>query len=233
MTKAQTGTSEFGEIHSALIRGFMEQGFCPTRTSLASALGLTLEETNGHLRALEAVHGAVLHPHAPDPWVVHPFSNTPTLNYVTQGVRGWWAPCIWCALGIAHLMGGDAVIYSRVGAETEPLVLEIKGGELVGHDNIVVHFAIPPKDAWNNVHAHCAYVLPFHSSGQVTTWCECHGIAEGEVVRVRNVQELARIWYGPYANRDWRKWTVEEAQGIFESAGLTSDFWRLSGEGTY
>src|SRR5262249_57149373 len=38
---------------------------------------------------------------------------------IFEQVRGWWAPCIWCALGVAALVGEDVVIHSRIGGEAE------------------------------------------------------------------------------------------------------------------
>jgi hypothetical protein len=56
------------------------------------------------LRSLADSHGVVLHPYACEPWVIHPFSLTPTVNWI-QGERvSWWARCVWCALGVAVLV---------------------------------------------------------------------------------------------------------------------------------
>jgi hypothetical protein len=41
---------------------------------------------------------------------------------------------------------------------------------------------------------------------------------------------LAKLWYGTYADPDWHKWTLTEAQAIFHKSGLISEFWSL-GEG--
>jgi hypothetical protein len=80
---------------------------------------------------------------------------------------------------------------------------------------------------------HCALVLPFSSEDDAKSWCEIHGHPSGEVVPIRKVAHSARLWYGTYANTDWRKWTVSQAQEIFRTAELTSAFWRLEGDGTY
>jgi hypothetical protein len=47
------------------------------------------------------------------------------------------------------------------------------------------------------------------------------------------VLDLGRVWYGRHLDRDWRKWTVPEAQAVFDQVGLTGDFWRLPGSGRY
>jgi hypothetical protein len=40
--------------------------------------------------------------------------------------------------------------------------------------------------------------------------------------------DLSQRWYGNRLAPDFRRATVEEAQQIFESVGLTGPFWELS-----
>ena len=54
--------------------------------------------------------------------------HSPTAMWVQMGQRGWWAPCIWCALGIAALADDDVVIHSRIGGEAEDLDLHVSQG---------------------------------------------------------------------------------------------------------
>src|SRR5581483_6199902 len=176
---------------------------------------------------LAAIHGVVLHPHVCEPWIVHPFSLTPTLNWIESERASWWAPCVWCALGVAALAGGRVGIHTRFGAEGEALMIEVNDGVPEDVENVFVHFAVPPARAWDNVHQHCSLVLPFHSADDVRGWCERHGQSMGEVVPLIQVARLARLWYGRHADPDWRKWSIAEAQDIFTQAGLTSGFWRL------
>jgi Alkylmercury lyase len=130
--------------------------------------------------------------------------------------------------------GRDHVrIHSRIAAEEMPIILDAENGSIQTHDDIVVHFAISPRKAWDNVHQHCALVLPFRNKNEIEPWCHCHGMPQGEAVPLKQVADLAARWHGPYAERSWRKWTVEQAQTIFTESGLTSPFWQLSGTGIY
>lgn len=215
-------------LHYELIRGLLNEGRCPSIASLTEALGGDVAALETAMRELDAIHGVVLHPHCCEPWILHPFSLTPTLNWVTNGVRSWWAPCLWCACGVAALAGGEVRIHTRCGAEAEPLVIEFKDGVPVSHPDLVVHFAIPPARAWQNVHQHCALVLPFHSAADVADWCVRYGVPMGQAVPLEQTARLARRWYGTHANPDWHKWSVVEAQAIFEECGLTGEFWRLA-----
>src|SRR5580700_10914087 len=82
-----------------MIQRFLETGRLPEAKHIAASLDIALSELTERLNRLSDLHGVVLHPRAPEPWVVHPFSTTPTLHFVEGQRHGWWAPCIWCALG--------------------------------------------------------------------------------------------------------------------------------------
>ena len=219
--------ADLASLHYRIVRGLIDRGVCPGSGELCAALGWSSERVESGLRGLAEIHGLVLHPHICEPWVVHPFSLTPTLNWVAGARHGWWAPCVWCAFGIAVLAGGEAAIHTRMGAEAAPVAIAVKNGEPAGTDDLWVHFAIPPAAAWQNVHRHCALVLPFRTRVEISGWCARHGVTEGEHVPLRQVAALARLWYGRHADPLWRKWTVAEAQEIFARAGLTSAFWNL------
>src|ERR1700735_2062340 len=108
-------------VHTYLIRQLLSFGSIPTRDRVASQLEVTTCEVEDAYKQLSEEHGLVLHPHVAEPWLIHPFSLSPTLNWVETDSMGWWAPCIWCALGIATLTGGEVRIEIRLGAEREPL----------------------------------------------------------------------------------------------------------------
>src|SRR5579863_441464 len=137
-------------------------------------MGMDPEDLQHLLVTLAGIHGVVCHPHVCEPWVVHPFSLTPTLNWIEGQQASWWSPCIWCALGAGKLVGGDVRVHTRYGGEGEPLVIPVSDGQPVGFDDVCVHFAIPPARAWDNVHQHCSMVLPFRSAHEIDQWCRRH-----------------------------------------------------------
>src|SRR5579859_593919 len=96
-----------GRLHYEIVHGLLTEGACPSNADLALRLGSTAAELEALMKEADAGHALVLHPHVPEPWIVHPFSLTPTLNWVQGPKFGWWAPCIWCALGVATLAGGE------------------------------------------------------------------------------------------------------------------------------
>jgi hypothetical protein len=118
------------------------------------------------------------------------------------------------------------VIHVRLGGEQHETRIVIEAGKLISAD-LPVHFAMSPREAWTNVIHWCAMVLPFENVEHVTEWCEKHALSRGETVPLSQVLHLAREWYGHHDAPGWEKWTVQEAQAIFERVGLRSAFWRL------
>ncbi|MEM7306249.1 MAG: alkylmercury lyase family protein [Planctomycetota bacterium] len=215
-------------VHRGLLLAIIERGRASSASELASALGESEERVRDSLARLDANHGLVLHPGGFEPWLVHPFSTTPTAFYVEGAERGWWAPCVWCALGVAHLVPGPVRIHGRLGGEAEPCCVDFDAGRLTPA-GLVAHFPIPVARAWDNVHRFCGSTLIFSATDAVDGWCERHGVARGEVVPLEQVAELARVWYGGHLAPDWRKPTASEARTRLESVGLTADHWRVPG----
>jgi len=214
-------------LHYEIVRGLLESGACPDNAELTRRMNIEIDELEDLLHELSEIRGAVLHPHVYEPWVVHPFSITPTLNWVESARAGWWAPCIWCGGGVAALAGGEIRIHTRLGAELESVVIPMVNGHPAGSEELLVHFAIPPSRAWYNVHQYCSVVLPFRSEAEIDLWCGRHRFPRGEAVPLPQVAALARAWYGTHADPDWHKWTAEEAQAIFHQVGLKGEFWTL------
>jgi hypothetical protein len=51
--------------------------------------------------------------------------------------------------------------------------------------------------------------------------------AEGAVIPVTQLAELAHAWWCDRLDPDWRPHTREQNAAILEAVGLTDDFWRL------
>ncbi|WP_180735065.1 organomercurial lyase [Paraburkholderia sp. PGU19] len=213
-------------LHHHIVMTFIQKGHAPTNEELAQKLAASLDEVESGLVRLGTSHGIVLHPGRCELWVVHPFSSSPTHTWVQAATSGWWAPCMWCALGIAALIKGELTIHTRIGAEKEPVQIDVVDG-VPEQAGLFVHFADPPRKAWDNVHHFCARVLPFRSPEDVADWAKRHRLPLGEVMPITLLGELARRWYSHHADADWEKWTPAQALEIFQSIGLVSDFWNL------
>lgn len=220
-------------IHHAIVDRIIVAGAAPSAAELADLFNLSLSDLEASLRRLEDNHGIVLHPRSVRPAIIHPFSLSPTATWIQKGTEGWWAPCMWCALGVAVLVRGTVTIHSRLGGELEDLALEVQDGNPTRSD-ILIHIAVPPRDAWVDVHHFCATLLPFKSEVDIDSWSRRHRLPRGMVVPIAVVAKLARRWYGKHADKNWRKWTAAEAKQIFEDVRLVGQFWSLdSGNGRF
>ena len=136
---------------------------------------------------------------------------------------------MWCALGVATLVSGEAIIHAREGGETDSIQIPVDRGVPTLTD-VLIHFALPPRKAWDNVHHYCAMLLPFRNEKEIDTWSQRYGLPRGHAIPIDQVAALARAWYGRHADSDFKKWTPAEAQKIFTEVGLTGEFWQLDSE---
>jgi hypothetical protein len=211
----------FGDstLHHAIINSFLEQERAPSLRELSSRFSCEEPEVRDALRALADYHGVVLQPQSGEIWIAHPFSAAPTTCIVRSSDKSWWGNCVWCSLGVAHLVGGDATITTTLGAIGDQVTVRVKGGELLDRD-YVVHFPIPMAQAWENVVYTCSVMLLFRSEAEVDFWCAKRGIAKGDVRPIEQIWTFASEWYGRHADPNWTKWTVDEAVGMFSRHGL-------------
>ena len=71
-------------------------------------------------------------------------------------------------------------------------------------------------------------MLAFRSEAHVDEWCRQRRIEKGAVFTLEQAWRLARAWYGDRLSPEWRRRTPDEAHAVFESIGLTGDFWRFA-----
>lgn len=214
-------------LHHYLIRHIVDHGFAPDHEKIARNFEVDPTQVINALLALEEIHGVVLHPNEPKVWVIHPFSLAPTNFFLQSTHQKWWSNCAWCSLGAAALIGEDLTIRTTIGAENESLEIAVKNGAI--SDDLVVHFPIPMKNAWDNVIYTCSTMLFFRNEQEVDDWCHQHQMPKGDVQPIGKIWPFARKWYGNHLDPEWKKWTSEEAIAIFEAFGLTHPVWKLEG----
>ena len=127
-----------------------QTGRTPAITELAAKHSLPAAEIAGALRRLDENHHLVLDDESGEILMAFPFSAVPTAFRVESGERGWWANCVWDALGIAALFQQDARASTACPCCNHPLQLEVKGGSLAANEG-VVHFTIPARQWWDDV----------------------------------------------------------------------------------
>jgi hypothetical protein len=67
----------------------------------------------------------------------------------------------------------------------------------------------------------------FRSEDHVQRWLDRRGYERGQLLGLGQLWGLADAWYRDKLLPDWRRHSLEEAEDIFQSLGLTGQFWRL------
>ena len=228
----QAGTLS-GRLHHELIRGLVSSCAIPSHVELQALLGCSTAELQRAFEELAEQHGVLLHPGTHRVWSIHPFALAPTVFLVESGRRSWWGNCAWCSLGIAVLVGEPCVITTTLGAEGEQVRLTVADGR-VDRTDLLVHFPVPMKLAWDNVLYTCSTLLLFRDADQVADWCARRRIPRGDIQPVARVLELSKRWYGEHLRPDWTKKSIDEARAIFADLGFTHPVWELpAGEGRF
>lgn len=125
-------------------------GAVPQPAQIASALGRPQPEIEDALRQLAAGRVLILAPNSTNIWAANPFCAVSSGFRVESHGTTYHGVCIWDALGIAAAIGRDATIQAYCGDCSEPMTLEVAGGELTRSDGLL-HFAVPARHWWDNI----------------------------------------------------------------------------------
>ena len=71
-------------------------------------------------------------------------------------------------------------------------------------------------------------MLLFRSEEHAKVWRERAKPPASTILPIEQAAALARAWYVNKLDPDWRRFTIEEAQAIFDDLGLEPEFWRLA-----
>jgi hypothetical protein len=72
-------------------------------------------------------------------------------------------------------------------------------------------------------------MLFFRSEEALNEWLTSRGAARGAVFAIPQLWELSLRWYHNRMSPEFHGRTMQEVREIFESAGLTSEFWQSAG----
>ena len=70
-------------------------------------------------------------------------------------------------------------------------------------------------------------MLLFRSEEHAGHWRDARGFPGAKTLSLESGWKLARSWYARKLEPDWRRHTLDEAEALFATLGLTGDFWRL------
>ena len=138
------------EIRLAVYRLFVDLGRAPVPGEIAKAVSADPPRVEDALRRLHDAHVLVLAPGTPYVWMANPLSALPTPYRATVDGKRLWGNCIWDALGIVAMLGGDGRVDALCPDCAEELTLEVRDGELVDSSH-VVHYAVPAAHWWDDI----------------------------------------------------------------------------------
>jgi len=123
----------------------------PSASEVAEQLALPEATVTKAYRTLADAHVYVLEPGDPTRLrMANPFSGVPTAFIATTGGRRYFGNCVWDALGIVALLGGDGVVETACPDCRQPLVLRVSDRRLVEGAS-VVHFSVPARHWWDDI----------------------------------------------------------------------------------
>jgi hypothetical protein len=137
-------------VRVEVLRFFIDEGRAPVPVEVGHALDLDASSVEESFRRLADGHILVLAPGTPYIWMANPFSAIPTPFAVEANGRTWFGNCIWDALGVVVMLGGNGIVRTWCPDCGERLAVVIEGADLVSGDG-VVHFAVPAAHWWDDI----------------------------------------------------------------------------------
>ena len=138
-------------VRIAVLQRTIETSEVPSSAELARELLLPDERVVAAYRSLADSHVYVLEPDDPTRLrMANPFSAVPTAFRVRAGGRAYFGNCVWDALGIVSLLGGDGAVETSCPDCGQPLALRVAGRQLVEGDG-VVRFSVPARHWWDDI----------------------------------------------------------------------------------
>ena len=149
MAARDTHTDE--PVRLFVYRFFLEHGRPPMPVETAGELGMTSAQAAAAVRRLADDHLLVLAPGTPYIWMANPLCALPSPFAVRADDRDWYGICIWDALGVVAMLGGDGTVTTRCPDCGEVMVVEVHDGAVQGPEGAVVHFAVPARHWWDDI----------------------------------------------------------------------------------
>lgn len=138
-------------VKLALYQTIADSATVPTSRDLAGILEASAADVEAAFARLHKKR--LLVPEPGDPSRIRmapPFSGIETAFLVRIRDRGYYANCVWDALGIAAALHTDAVIAAEDGHTGEAMTLEVRDGRPVPQD-CAIHFAVPAARWWDDI----------------------------------------------------------------------------------
>jgi len=141
-------------VRVRLYESFVESGRCPSKADIARDFGCAPEDIAVAFRELATAHMLVLQPGG-EVLMANPLSAVPTPFVVetpgTTGPRSWYGNCIWDALGVIAMLGGEGRVLASCGCCGESIMVTVRQGQVTCEPPGIVHFALPARQWWDDI----------------------------------------------------------------------------------
>lgn len=138
-------------IRLAVLERTIASGQVPTAGEVAKDLDIPQEMVEEAFWKLGEAH--VFVPEVRDASrlrMANPFSAVPTQFKVSARGGGYYGNCVWDALGIVSLLGGEGSVETKCPDCDEALTMTVAGGKLAKAAG-VVHFSVPARQWWDDI----------------------------------------------------------------------------------
>ena len=138
-------------VRLAVLERTIASGQVPTAGEIAAELDLPVAMVQEAFAKLCEAHVFVCDRDDPSRLrMASPFSAVPTSFKVSARGGSYYGNCVWDALGIVSLLGGEGIVETSCPDCSEPLGLRVTGGKLAEADS-VVHFSVPASRWWDDI----------------------------------------------------------------------------------
>ena len=139
------------KVRRLIYEELIEGGAMPSASRLATRLGQTVDYVRDAFMRMKEAHVLVLQEGDGEILMANPFSAVPTPFLVKIGERSWWGNCIWDAMGIAAMVGGEALVTTGCGDCNDAMEVRIEGGSIGSKGEGIAHFSVPASRWWDNI----------------------------------------------------------------------------------
>ena len=130
----------------------MTAGQMPLAADVAEQMELGIDDVWASFRRMKEGHILVLQEGDEEILMANPFSAVPTPFLVETSGKSWWGNCIWDAMGILAMVGGDGRISTGCGDCNDAMTLAVRDGSpAMDKGEGIIHFSVPARRWWDNI----------------------------------------------------------------------------------
>ena len=216
------------EVRIAIARSIKTRGKIPTIAAVAEALSWDIQRVEASF--VRMIEGRVFRARkdSHEIYAYNPFCVGPTDFFVTAAGRVWFAIDAWDALGIPAALGETGVIETHCADCGDELVLEVDAdGGTDEQTWTVMQVGVPARDFWKDIEFTESTILLFASEEHAARWRAKKKPPAFTTLTIEQATGLAHKWYAKKLDPDWRRFTDEEAEVIFDDLALDPAFWHV------